>query len=199
MKQYLSIAAAGLATVLLAFTPAFETETLTIKPEASTIEWYAEKVTGKHNGVVSLGEGMIEVTNGKLSGGKFNVDMTSIVVTDLEGEYQKKLEGHLKSPDFFGVEEFPTATFVITNVKPMDEGQFNTRIKGDLTIKGTTQSVDFPAKVEIKEGKFAAYGEMKIDRSKFNVRYGSKSFFDDLGDKAIYDEFLMKVSLGAKR
>ena len=199
MKTLVSITAAGLASVLLAFSPIFEQETLTIKPEASNIEWFAEKVTGKHNGTVSLGEGVIEIANGKLAGGKFNVDMTSITVTDLEGVYQQKLEGHLKSPDFFSVKEFPTSTFVIKEARPVSEGEFNARIKGALTIKGITNPIEFPAKVEIKDGKFAAYGEMVIDRSKYNVRYGSNSFFDDLGDKAIYDDFKMKVSIGAKR
>ncbi|MEX2597680.1 MAG: YceI family protein [Salibacteraceae bacterium] len=187
-------------TVMMAFSPIEVIEKLKIKPEASTIEWYAEKVTGKHNVVVSLKDGIIEIEGNKLKGGSFNVDMTSIVVTDLEGEYKGKLEGHLKSPDFFDVEKHKTASFKITQVSSLkDDSEFNTKITGDLTIKGTTHPISFPAKVEIKEGKFAAYGEMVIDRSRYNVRYGSTSFFDDLGDKAIYDKFTMKVSIGAKR
>ncbi len=198
MKVYQTITALGLGAIILAFAPVKKEETYVIKPEASNIEWFAEKVTGKHNGTVALKSGKIALEDGMLKGGNFVVDMTSIKVTDLEGEYATKLEGHLKSPDFFNIEDHNTASFEITDVKPADEDKFNTRIKGNLTIKGITHPIDFPAKVEVKNGNFAAYGEMIIDRAKYDVRYGSGSFFDDLGDKTIYDEFTMKVSIGAQ-
>lgn len=198
MKTQTIIAALGLGIIIMAFAPVQKIEKLSIKPESSKIEWYAEKVTGKHNGLISLKSGTIEVADGQLKGGSFLVDMTSIEVTDLEGEYKQKLEGHLNSTDFFNTEVHKTAQFVITGVKPASEGLYNTIISGTLTIKGISHPVSFPAKVETSEGKFAAYGEMAIDRSKYDIRYGSNSFFDNLGDKAIYDEFTMKVSLGAK-
>ena len=182
----------------MSFGPILKLEKLTIKPEASNIEWYAEKVTGKHNGLVNLKSGSIELANGQLKGGSFTIDMTSIKVTDLEGEYAQKLEGHLNSADFFNTAEHQTAKFTITGVKPQTEGVNNTIINGNLAIKGISHPVSFPAKVETTDGKFAAYGEIVVDRSKYDVRFGSNSFFDNLGDKAIYDEFTMKVSLGAK-
>jgi polyisoprenoid-binding protein YceI len=198
MKLYQTITVFGLGAIILAFSPAKKEETYTIKPEASNIEWFAEKVTGKHNGTVALKSGKIGLEDGMLTSGNFVVDMTSIKVTDLEGEYATKLEGHLKSPDFFGVESHPTASFEITDVILENEDKFNTRIKGNLTIKDISHPIDFPAQIEVKNGNFAAYGKMVIDRAKYDVRYGSGSFFDDLGDKTIYDEFTMKVSIGAQ-
>ena len=198
MKKLSIITALGLGSLLMSFGPILKLEKLTIKPEASNIEWYAEKVTGKHNGLVNLKSGSIELANGQLKGGSFTIDMTTIKVTDLEGEYAQKLEGHLNSADFFNTAEHQTAKFTITGVKPQTEGVNNTIINGNLAIKGISHPVSFPAKVETTDGKFAAYGEIVVDRSKYDVRFGSNSFFDNLGDKAIYDEFTMKVSLGAK-
>jgi polyisoprenoid-binding protein YceI len=200
MKNTLSyLAIAGLGSVILAFTPVKKSENLTIKPEASKIEWYAEKVTGAHNGLVQLKKGIITLENNEFTGGEFVVDMRSIKVTDISGPSAAKLEGHLKSEDFFGVENNPEARFLVTGVSKKANGEFNTEIKGNLTIKNVTHPITFPARVDIKNGNFAAYGEMVIDRSKYNVRYGSSSFFDDLGDKAIYDEFTMKISIGAQK
>ena len=116
------------------------------------------------------------------------MNMTTITVTDLEGKSKKSLEGHLKSDDFFGVEQFPTATMVITNVEKNDTGY---AVTGDFTIKGSTHPIRFPMTVEENSAK----AEVKIDRSKYNVRYGSNSFFDNLGNKAIYDEFDLSITL----
>lgn len=198
-KTFFYLAIAGLGSIALAFAPVKKLENLTIKPEASNIEWYAEKVTGTHNGNVQLKKGMITLENNEFTGGEFVVDMNSIKVTDITGQSAAKLEGHLKSADFFGVEAHPEARFVVTNVSKKANGEFNTEVKGNLTIKNITHSITFPARVEIQNGNFAAYGEMVVDRSKYEVRYGSSSFFDDLGDKAIYDEFTMKISIGAKK
>ena len=198
MKTLSSIAAIGLGSLIMAFTPIFEKEEMNLKPAASNIEWHAEKITGSHNGTISLKKGNVIIENEKLTGGTFIIDMSTIVVTDIDGSGKTKLEGHLNSKDFFNTKEFNESSFVITNVKetkPTEEG-FNTEITGKLTIKGISNEVSFPAKVEIAKGKFAAYGEMSIDRTKFDIRYGSASFFDDLGDRAIYDDFTLKISLG---
>ena len=125
--------------------------------------------------------------------------MTTINCTDLEGEYKRKFEGHLKSDDFFGIGSHKTANFKIKKTSDIQGVKgFNTEIVGDLTIKGITHEVTFPAKVEVKDNKLAAYGEMTIDRTKFDIKYGSSNFFEGLGDKAIMDDFTMKISIGAK-
>ena len=109
--------------------------------------------------------------------------MTTLSNTDLEGEYKGKLEGHLKSDDFFGVEKYPTATLKFTKVKSVSKNAY--KVTGDITIKGKTESITFDLSVYGNKANAA----LKIDRTKFDVRYGSTSFFDGLKDKAIYDEF----------
>jgi len=125
-----------------------------------------------------------------LTGGEFAIDMTSITVTDLDGGMKGKLEGHLKSPDFFGVENHPVANFKITKVVPRGTGG-SYKVVGDLTIKNITKEIKFNA--DVKDDMATA--NIQIDRSDFNVKYGSGSFFDNLGDKTIYDEFDMVVDL----
>ena len=170
----------------------------TIDPKASTVEWYAEKVTGKHNGVVDLKEGNFTFEDGKFTGGSFAVDMTSLRDTDMdEGEWKTKLENHLKSDDFFGVEKYPTAGFVITRVVPQGPGTY--KVIGNMTIKDKTQEIQFPATLEEKDGKLIGTATLTLDRSKYDVRYGSGSFFDDLGDKTIYDNFDLKVNIVASK
>ena len=160
-----------------------------VKPEASRIAWKAYKVTGSHHGVIDLKSGALVFDNDKLTGGEFEVQMTSLISTDLEGESKGKLEGHLKSDDFFGVENHPTSTLVFTKVEPSGKNSYE--VTGDLTIKGITKPVTFD--VSIYGSKATA--TMKIDRSEYNVRYGSGSFFENLGDKTIYDEFDLVVDL----
>ena len=126
---------------------------------------------------------------GKLTGGEFEVDMTSLISTDLEGEYKGKLEGHLKSDDFFGVENHPNSTLVFTKVKASGKNSYE--VQGDLTIKGITKPVTFDVSVYGSK----ATATMKVDRTDFDIKYGSGSFFDDLGDKTIYDEFDLVVDL----
>ena len=120
------------------------------------------------------------------------MDMRTIVTTDLSGGSKAKLEGHLKSPDFFSVEDFPTASFVITKVTPQGDQH---KIDGTMVIKNIAQDVSFMADVKMEKGKIMATADFKIDRSKFDVRYGSGSFFEGLGDNLIYDEFDLSVSL----
>ncbi len=189
-----AIAAVAVPARILLHSEVFKVDT-----KASTIEWTGEKVTGKHTGTIAISSGEIVNNHGNL-GGKFVIDMTSITVTDLKDEKKGKLEGHLKSDDFFGVQKFPTSTFEITAVNPktgVTEGAPNFDIKGNLTIKGITKEITFPAKIKFGDGKMMTEGELKVDRSKFDVRYGSKSFFEDIGDKAIYDEFTLKLNVVA--
>ncbi|MCB0457668.1 MAG: YceI family protein [Flavobacteriaceae bacterium] len=159
-----------------------------IEVTESTIHWLGKKVTGKHNGTINLQEGYLEMEGENMVGGKFIIDMTSITVTDLQGGMKGKLEGHLKSDDFFGVETYPTATLIITSATKSGNTY---EVNGDITIKGITQPITFNL---TKEGNTATTTVI-IDRSKFNVRYGSGSFFDNLGDKTIYDDFQLDVTL----
>jgi polyisoprenoid-binding protein YceI len=155
----------------------------------STIIWKGKKVIGSsHNGTIDLKQGYFEFKDDVLVGGHFEIDMTSISNDDLEGEYKAKLEGHLKSDDFFGVEQFPTASFKISEVKKSDDS-FN--ITGDMTIKGITNVVSFDL---IMKGNTST-AIIEIDRSKFDVRYGSGSFFDNLGDKTISDSIELNITL----
>ncbi|MFM8917862.1 MAG: YceI family protein, partial [Bacteroidota bacterium] len=124
--------------------------------------------------------------------------MASIVCNDLEGGSKAKLEGHLKSDDFFAVKNHPTATFEISSMTPISgakAGAPNFTVTGKMTIKGITKDMNFPASVNFSGSNMIATADVVIDRSKFDVRYGSKSFFADIGDKAIYDEFTMKFKL----
>jgi len=160
-----------------------------VNVKTSSIQWKAEKVVGSHEGEISLKSGELIYEDGNLVGGSFIIDMTSIICTDLSGEYKGKLEGHLKSEDFFSVETYATAGLVITNVKKVNSKKHT--ITADLTIKGITKSITFESNAE--ENKFEA--RIKIDRTQFDVKYGSGSFFDGLGDNMIYDEFELTVSL----
>lgn len=171
-------------------------QSVTVNPAESSITWKAYKVTGQHDGTVGVKSGELQMEDGQLVGGMFEIDMTSIAVADLKGGMKGKLEGHLKSPDFFSVEEHPSAAFKITKVISRGTpGDY--KVIGDLTIKGITKEIKFIANVKEEGGKTVASADMKIDRSEFNVRYGSGSFFDDLGDKTIYDDFDLSVTLVA--
>lgn len=165
----------------------------------STVEWYAEKVTGKHNGTINLKSGEIANNHGRF-GGNFVMDMNSLVCTDLQGGSKSKLEGHLKSDDFFSVAKHPNANFEIISMTPINGakvGSPNFTVSGKMTIKGITQTLTFPAIVAFAGNGMTANADVVIDRSKYDVRYGSKSFFSDIGDNAIYDEFTLKVKLVA--
>jgi polyisoprenoid-binding protein YceI len=159
-----------------------------VNVKASKITWKGYKVTGEHEGTINIKEGNLNFADRQLTGGTFVIDMSSITVTDLEGSYKGKLEDHLKSDDFFGVESHPTASLKITKVEGKDT---NLKVTGNLTIKNITNPITFDMIVTDN----SATANLKVDRSKFDVRYRSTSFFDDLKDKAIYDEFDLNVNL----
>lgn len=172
--------------------------TYNVDVTSSNIIWNGYKVTGQHSGTVKVKNGNLLFNNNQLSGGSFEVDMNSITCTDLEGEYAGKLVGHLKSDDFFGVAKYPTAKFVIARAIPQDT-KGNYKIVGNLTIKQTTKEVKFLANLTENNGKVTATGKITVDRSEYDVRFGSGAFFDNLGDKTIYDEFDLNVTLVAKK
>jgi polyisoprenoid-binding protein YceI len=183
-----------IASFSLAFTEPAPLKTISADVTKSTITWKGAKVVmGSHHGEIALKSGSLDVEGRKIKGGTFVIDMTSINCLDLSGNSKQRLEGHLRSDDFFSVETYPTATFTIKTATPGSGYEY--QIKGDLTIKGKTHPIEFKAKMS-KEGngtKFTA--DITVDRSKYDVRYGSDKFFDNLGDNAIKNDFEIGVSL----
>lgn len=174
--------------------------TYQVQPQLSSLGWTGKKIGGQHSGTINFKEGAVQVKGSQIVGGKFVVDMTSLKNTDLtDADYNAKLVGHLKSDDFFGVEKNPTATFIITSIKPLkgDAAGNNATITGNLTIKGKTNPLTFPAKVGVKNGVAAASGTAIIDRTKYDVKYGS-TLFGAAADKAIEDTFSLSFNVIAK-
>jgi len=197
-KQILLIALSVVTIGFSAFTGNEKKSTLSVNVDQSNVVWFGKKVTGEHTGKINIAHGDLEFVGAHLKGGTFVIDMKSITNTDLsDAEYNQKLVGHLKSDDFFGVEKFPKTTFVIKKVKHEAENNYN--VKGDITIKGITKSIEFPVEVSLTGSKATVSAAITIDRSEFDVKYGSGSFFENLGDKMIYDDFTLDVTLVANK
>lgn len=180
-----------IAAITVASTTFAQAQTMkkTINSEKSAIDWTGKKVLGTHMGTINFSNGYLEMDGDKLVGGMFTVDMSTITVTDLKpGDGKEKLEGHLSSDDFFGVATHPTATLVIKSATKTPDGHV---AKGDLTIKGHTEPVTF----DMDMGADFASTSLKVDRTKYGVRYGSGSFFDNLGDNTISDDFELNITL----
>jgi len=161
-----------------------------VNTEKSTIHWLGKKIGGQHDGYINIKSGSIELKNNNLYAGEFNIDMNSISCSDLEDAgYNKKLVGHLKSDDFFGVDKFPTAKLKVTSASKFINNKSS--VKAELTIKGKTENITF----DITKNKNLYTAKIDVDRSKFDVKYGSTSFFDSLGDKAIDDIFILDIKL----
>ena len=192
IKKNLSVV---LVTLLLA--PAAFAGNYEVDPSESSVNWLGKKVTGEHHGTINVKEGSLNVVNDEIRSGTVLIDMQSIKNEDLTDEgYNQKLIGHLKSDDFFSVSNFPTAKLVLTDVKKTGNAYTFT---GDLTIKGITHPVTFEGQSTNNSDAVKVEGSMTIDRSKYNVKYGSSSFFANLGDKVIYDDFTLDFVLVAKK
>ena len=187
MKKLKSIA---LALVVVLATASVTAQTKKVDASKSSINWVGKKVTGQHNGTVNLKDGALVFKSKKLVGGTFTVDMSSLTTTDLKaGQGKENLDGHLKSDDFFGTEKFPTATLVFKTIGAKAKNLYT--VTADLTIKGKTNPVTFDVAVKGNSASTA----LKVNRTKYDIKYGSGSFFDSLGDKAISDEFDLAVVL----
>jgi polyisoprenoid-binding protein YceI len=162
---------------------------LTADNEKTTLNWLGEKVTGQHTGTIKLQSGWLTMKENKITSGEFLIDMASIKET----EGNARLEGHLKSDDFFSVEKFPNSKLVIAGSESFDKG--SALVKGTLTIKGIANPIEFKAATQKKDDGVWFFANIVVDRTKYNIKYGSGSFFDNLGDKTIYDEFKLKVAL----
>ncbi len=169
---------------------------VTVNMSESNVTWHASKVTGSHFGNVPIASAKMDYANGKITGGTFEMDMANLTVEDIkDAGSNEKLTGHLKSDDFFSVAKFSKSTLKITNVK--STGGNNYSITGDLTIKGITKPVTFPATVTASNGTITTTAEIKFDRTHYDIKYRSGSYFDDLADKLIYDEVKLDVKLVA--
>jgi polyisoprenoid-binding protein YceI len=184
-----NLKAIALALVVVLSTVSVSAQTKKVDAGKSSINWLAKKVTGQHSGTVNLKEGALVFKGAKLAGGNFTVDMTSLTATDLTGEYLEKLNGHLKADDFFGTEKFPTAKLIFKTIAKKAANVYS--VTGDLTIKGITKPITF----ELATTATSATTKFMVDRTVYDIRYGSKSFFESIGDKAIDNEFELTVAL----
>ncbi len=169
-------------------------DTYTVDASKSSITWEGKKFAGSHSGSVNLTSGTLGFNGNKLTEGGFVVNMTTIKDVDKNA----KLETHLKAEDFFGVNKFPAANFVIKKVTTTGS---NANITGDLTIKGVTNVITFPAVITWNSDKTvtATADKIIIDRTKFGIQFKSKSVFSNIGDNFIYDDFTLSVKLVAKK
>jgi polyisoprenoid-binding protein YceI len=158
----------------------------------SKIHWVGKKVTGAHDGTIDIKEGELILNDGELSGGKFIIDTTSIIILDVtDPTTNAQFAGHLASDDFFSSQKFPEATLEINSVS-------GKHIEGRLTIKGITHPVGFDSEINTNGNLLTATGKLIIDRTKYEMRFRSGNFFKDLGDTLIYNDFELNVSLTAK-
>ncbi len=173
-----------------------KTETMDIDAAKSSLQWTASKKMGdKHTGHIKIKEGKVEMKDGKLVGGNFVIDMTSLSNDDLKEkpDYQTKLVGHLKSDDFFKVDKNPTAEYKITAVKEKDGKPW---VVGNLTMIGKTETLEFPATVETKDGVTTGKAKFEVDRTKWGLTYGAGNIFKELtADKVINNKFEMDITL----
>lgn len=157
--------------------------------DKSSIIWKGYKFTGSHTGTITLKEGTLVFKNDKLSGGEFVADMTTLTNTDLQGGMKGKLEGHLKSDDFFSVENNPTSKLVFTIDEAKGKNAYTAN--GKLTIKGITKPISFDISVYGSKASVS----LKVDRTDYDIKYKSGTFIENLGDKVIYDDFDLVVDL----
>ena len=158
----------------------------------SNINWVGRKITGAHNGTIEVKEGELFLNDGKLAGGKFIIDTTSIKILDItDPTTNAQFAGHLASDDFFSIEKYPEATLEITSVS-------GNHVEGNLTIKDITRQVGFDAAVNVDGDTLIANGKLMIDRTKYEMKFRSGNFFKDLGDTLIYNDFELNISITAK-
>jgi polyisoprenoid-binding protein YceI len=184
---FLKVFLLGTIATLVAFT--FKDTGYKIDSQKSKITWVGKKVTGQHAGTVNLSDGIFTSKGKKITGGSFTIDMASIK----DGEANQRLEGHLKSDDFFSTDKHPKSTFVINKIESTSGDQYT--VKGNLTIKGITNEIEFPATIQIVNKQVNAKAKIIVDRTKFDIKFRSGNFFENLGDKAIEDNFELNVEL----
>ena len=165
-----------------------------IQKASSTVNWTGKKVLGLHTGSINIASGFIEIIDDTIVGGEILIDMTSIVITDIDDKKTKQeFFEHLLNDDFFSVEKFQTSKLVINSPSTIENTK--SKIEATLTIKDISHPVNFKATVEIFTNTLHSMGEIVIDRTMYNIRYGSGKFIDNLGDKLIYDDFVLQFKI----
>ncbi len=178
--------------VLTAFTT--HVDKYTVDVTKSKLVWKAEKVTGGHDGHVSLKSGNVFMDHGKIAKASFVVDMNTITNDDIKSEkYSNKLIGHLKSEDFFDVKKHPEVSFDMIKATPVGNGKFD--VFGNITIKGIKGVISFPMTLKESKSELVVSGTFSFDRTKFDIKYDSGSFFENLGDRAINDEVVIDFNI----
>lgn len=182
--------------------------------DQSHVTWIGTKLNGQHNGTIAISEGSIDVKEGGIVGASITIDLNAIDVLDLEGEYEQKLVGHLQSPDFFMTDSFPTATFELTEVATYvadstadagEESELKVQdpthtLTGNLTMRGTTKSISFPAKVSMEGDQVTAVANFNIDRTLWGVSYNADSGVGDIAkDKVINNTVNVGFNLTAAK
>ena len=176
-----------------------ETAVYAVDTAASVVEWYGSRPAGgSEAGTVNIASGEMSFAGDQFVAGSFIIDMTSIDTTTQSGGMAEQLLGHLNSDDFFCVETYPTATLVIKSATPTDVANQYT-VVADLTIKATTKEIEFVTDVVVGEGTLTATSELIVNRADFDVRYGSGTFFSNLGNDLISDDMEMTVTLVANQ
>ena len=187
---------AAIAFILFGVVAFTNAQNFVVNKDQSTVKWNGKKVGGEHYGTIKFNSGTLHVSNGQVNTGVFEIDMTSIVCEDITNEAtNNRLVNHLKSDDFFSVESHPISRMTITGVKKTSgiEYEFN----GNLTIKGITNPITFKATTDVSGSTLRASGLMVVDRAKYDIKFRSASFFQNLGDNLIYDDFTIDFTLVA--
>lgn len=175
-----------------------DAQSFTVNNQQSTVKWNGKKVTGEHYGGINFKSGTLQVKDGQVSGGMFEIDMNSITVEDITDENTNaRLKGHLKSDDFFSVNTHPVSKLNITGVKKLSGNEYE--FNGNLTIKAITHPITFKATTSVNGSSLQAEGRMVVNRAQYDIKFRSGSFFQNLGDNLIYDEFTLDFKLVAQQ
>lgn len=185
-----------LVAILLGTATIVSAQSFSVNKDQSKVRWNGKKVSGEHYGTIEFSSGMLQVNNGQVASGSFEINMNSIVCEDITNPgTNAKLVGHLKSDDFFSADKFPVSRMEIKSVKKTSGNEFE--YTGNLTIKGITHPVTFTASTTVEGKTLKASGKIVIDRTKYDIRFRSGSFFQNLGDNMIYDDFTLDFTMVA--
>lgn len=168
--------------------------TYKIQTQSSTVNWTGKKVLGLHTGTIDITRGSISLGAGKINGGEVTIDMTSLKITDINDQKEHEdFKGHLWNADFFSIDSYSTSHLKIERGELVANNEY--QLSGSLTIKDITKPIAFRARIEILTDFLYSTGEIVIDRTLYNIRYGSGKFIDNLGDKLIHDDFVLQFKL----